>query len=90
MADELAVEPKRGPARPRKSEPEAAPAEPERPAPQMSAQAKWEAQPECPSCHARPGYNPATGVWVRSWDAASKKFIEGHKASCLTLAKPVR
>lgn len=48
-------------------------------------QEKWQAQDPCPSCGARPGYNPATGVWVRSWDAAKRTFIEGHRDNCVAL-----
>lgn len=46
----------------------------------------WEQQATCPHCLARPGYNPLTGVWVRSWDANRHEWIEGHYASCKTLA----
>lgn len=49
---------------------------------QLSPQEAWDAQKPCGFCHARPGLNPATGVWVRSWDQASKKFIEGHRFDC--------
>lgn len=42
----------------------------------------WEAQKPCGFCHQRPGMNPLTGRWVRSWDQASKKFIEGHRIDC--------
>ena len=47
---------------------------------------QWLAQTPCPHCHARPGYNPATGMQVRSWDAATRSYIDGHRASCKTLA----
>lgn len=49
---------------------------------QLSPQEAWEAQTPCGYCHARPGMNPATGVWVRSWDQDSKTFIEGHRFDC--------
>lgn len=49
---------------------------------QLSPQEAWEAQKPCGYCHARPGMNPATGVWVRSWDQDSKTFIEGHRFDC--------
>lgn len=45
----------------------------------------WEAQPSCPHCQARPGYNPLTGMWVRSWDASKRQWIDGHHNSCKTL-----
>jgi hypothetical protein len=59
----------------------------ERYRPMMEATLVWEAQPACPSCHARPGYNPITGIRVRSWNAATKSYIDGHRGSCLTLAE---
>jgi hypothetical protein len=62
----------------------------ERYRPMMEAALKWEAQTACPACHARPGYNPITGIRVRSWDDSEKKWIDGHRQNCLTLAKPAR
>ena len=47
----------------------------------------WEQHTPCPSCHGRPGYNPLTGVRIRSWNAGTRSFVEGHKASCDTLAQ---
>jgi len=32
----------------------------------------WDAQPACPSCGGRPGYNPLSGITIR----------DGHRASC--------
>lgn len=79
MPDELeaVVEPKRR-GRPPKVHPE--------PSEEMTL-AEWEAQEPCPHCHARPNRHPLTGIWVRSWDAATRSFIDGHRSSCLTLAK---
>ena len=59
----------------------------ERYRPMMEETLAWEAQPACPQCHMRPGYNPITGIHVRSWDAAEHRYIEGHRASCLSLAQ---
>lgn len=53
--------------------------------PLLEAALKWEAQEPCSYCHARPGYNPLTGIWVRSWDANKVTWIDGHHASCKTL-----
>lgn len=71
MPDEVAT-PKRG--RP-----------PKGPSPESLALQAWQAQPECPYCHARPGYNPSNGVWIRSWNAATREYVEGHRAHCKTL-----
>lgn len=46
---------------------------------------EWEAQTPCSHCHARKGYNPLTGIWIRSWDAANRQWIDGHHSSCKTL-----
>lgn len=56
----------------------------------FQATAEWEAQVSCPKCHAKPGYNPLTGVWVRAWDQSNRRWIDGHRASCVTLALPAR
>jgi hypothetical protein len=42
----------------------------------------WDAQEPCKYCGGRPGYNPATGIWIRAWDAATHEYIEGHRAGC--------
>lgn len=57
-------------------------AEVEAPAPKAMSQGEWEAQEPCKYCGQRAGQNPATGVWVRSWDAANKEFVEGHRIDC--------
>lgn len=54
---------------------------------QLQGALEWEQQEPCAHCHARPGHNPLTGVEVRFWDAASRDYIDGHRAGCLTLAK---
>lgn len=47
-----------------------------------AAYKEWEKQEPCPECHKRPGYDPKTGIYVRSWNAAEREFQEGHRAGC--------
>jgi hypothetical protein len=46
----------------------------------VDPQAAWNAQEPCPRCGGRPGYNPATGVELKT----------GHTYNCLTQAQKAK
>jgi len=51
---------------------------------------EWQSQQgePCPHCGQYPGYNPVTGIQVRSW--TGRKVTDGHRDSCPMKDKAAR
>lgn len=49
--------------------------------PDVLSQEAWEAQPKCPTCGGRPGYNPATGVNLLI-KLPNGEWCAGHTYNC--------